>query len=274
VGPAVRATLSSLGLLLHRAARIGRGPAIRILYYHSISDAPMRSSVSPEAFAAQLEFLGRRGYSFLSMSAAVDALASPAALPERAIVVTLDDGFRDNYDEALPTLVRLGVPATVFLTAGYIGGDHLPTLTRTAFVPRPLSWEQVGEMQAAGIEFGSHTVTHPMLTQVPADQARRELSDSKRMIEDRLGTAVRLFCYPRGDFDEGVKRLVREAGYGAACTTLPGVNDRRTDRFALRRTYVSRRDTPAEFAKRVAGGYDVLQQALQLRQRLLAARGG
>ena len=88
------------------------------------------------------------------------------------------------------------------------------------------------------------------------------------MLEDRLGTDVPFFCYPRGDVNEAVRRIVRDEGYRAACSTLPGLNGRRTDLFELRRTYISRRDSPAEFAKKMAGAYDLLQQALIVWRRL------
>lgn len=260
-----RAVLSSVALGLHRLGGLAtRRRAVRILYYHSISDAPVRSSVSPSAFERQLEHLRRSGYALIPLSDAVERLATRASLPPRSVVVTFDDGFADNYEHAFPILARFSVPATVFLTASYIGTDRLPTLTRTDFMPRPLSWEQVTEMRAQGIEFGSHTLTHPMLSHVPLEQARREIRDSGRLIEDKLGSPVTLFCYPKGDFNPGVKRVVREEGYRAACTTRPGVNGSGVDLFALRRTYVSRRDTPSEFAKKVAGGYDLLQRAQRL----------
>jgi len=208
-----------------------------------------------------MEYLRRARYRSLPLSEAARRLASPGELPERSVVITLDDGFRDNYERAFPILLGLGFTATVFLTASYIGTDRLPTLTGTDFVPRPLDWGQVKEMHAQGIEFGSHTLTHPMLSRLPLTEARREIAESRLVIEDRLGAPVRLFCYPRGDFNEGVKQIVREEGYVAACTTLPGTNDRRTDLLALRRTYVGRRDTEREFAKKAAGAYDLLQRS-------------
>ena len=267
----IRAVLSTVGVGVHRASRLLRPTGLRVLYYHSVSDDPVRSSVSPPVFERQMALLREGGFRLVSLTEAVTRLAGPGPVPARSVVVTLDDGFRDNYEQALPALLRHGVPATVFLTVAYIGTDRLPTLTRTDFVPRPLDWAQVKEMQAHGVHFGSHTLTHPMLSRVPAEQARREIVDSRRELEDRLGTAVPFFCYPRGDFDAGVQAMVREAGYRAACSTLPGVNDRRTDRYALRRTYVSRRDTPAEFARKLRGGHDWLQQA---GARLARARRG
>lgn len=269
MSPAARALLASAGLALHRLGRlVAPASHIRILYYHSISDAPIRSSVSPEAFTAQIEYLVQHGYHLLSLSDAVGRLSSGAVFPDRSAVITLDDGFQDNYEHALPILTRFKAPATVFLTVGYIGTGRLPTLTRTDFMPRPLDWREVKEMQAQGVEFGSHTLTHPMLSQVSHEVARREIGESRQELEDRLGTGIAFFCYPRGDFNDAVKQMVRDEGYRAACSTLPGVNDRRTDLFELKRTYISRHDSAKEFAKKMAGAYDILQQALVMWSRL------
>jgi peptidoglycan/xylan/chitin deacetylase (PgdA/CDA1 family) len=270
VASIARTVLASAGLAMHRLRRGLVAPAseVRILYYHSVSDAPIRSSVSPAAFEGQMRYLANHGYALLSLSDAVDRLASGAACPARSVVVTFDDGFHDNYEHAFPILTRFKVPATIFLAVGHIGTGRLPTLTRTDFMPRPLDWTEVREMQAHGIDFGSHTITHPMLSTIPPDEARREIGESKRMLEDRLGTGVPFFCYPRGDANEAMKRMVCDAGYTAACSTLPGLNEPRTDLFGLRRTYISRRDSAQEFAKKMEGAYDLLQQALVTWRRL------
>jgi peptidoglycan/xylan/chitin deacetylase (PgdA/CDA1 family) len=270
-----RALVSSVGLALHRIGRAaaGGGPSLRILYYHSVSDAPIRAAVAPAAFERQMQYLSRSPYRLLALGDAVRQLLAQGTLPPDSLAVTLDDGFADNYEQAFPLLSRYRIPATIFLTVGYIGTGRLPTLSRTEHVPRPLDWAQVREMHAHGVEFGSHTMTHPMLSEVSLDEARRELVDSRRVLEDRLGAPAGLFCYPRGDFSEPVKQAVREAGYVAACSTLPGLNGRHPDLFALRRTYVSRRDTIEEFAKRTAGAYDLLQRGLTAWRRGRGAAG-
>jgi peptidoglycan/xylan/chitin deacetylase (PgdA/CDA1 family) len=104
--------------------------------------------------------------------------------------------------------------------------------------PRMLRWEQVVEMHAAGIDFGGHTVHHPILSSLPADEAGREIAESKRMIEDRLQAPARHFAYPNGtaqDFDPTTEELVARAGYASATSTIFGVNTASTDRYALRR---------------------------------------
>jgi peptidoglycan/xylan/chitin deacetylase (PgdA/CDA1 family) len=255
-----RAMFGPLGLGVGRLAfKLRSCPAIRFLYYHSVSDLPVRSCVAPGMFAAQMEYLRHHGYRVLSCTEAVQYLAERIPVPEKSIVLTFDDGFLDNYEQAFPILERFKLPAIIFLAASYIGAGRLPTLTRTDFVPQPLTWEQVREMHAHGVEFGSHTLTHPMLSRISSVQARREVHESKRMIEDKLGSPVRFFCYPRGDFSPSIQQIVREGHYAAACSIIPGVNDWRTDLFLLKRTYISRRDTVDEFAKKMNGAYDFLQ---------------
>jgi peptidoglycan/xylan/chitin deacetylase (PgdA/CDA1 family) len=104
--------------------------------------------------------------------------------------------------------------------------------------PRMLDWDQIAEMHRAGIDFGAHTVTHPILGCVSPDEARREIHDSKRIIEDRLQTAVRHFAYPNGaagDFDQTTAEIVRAAGFQSAVSTIFGRNTADSDRYALRR---------------------------------------
>ncbi len=265
----LRIALSSIGLGVGRFTHLFRlRPSVRILYYHSVSNLPVRSSVAPELFAAQMEYLRQSGYRVLSLPEVIQGITTRTSFPEKSVVLTFDDGFLDNYEQAFPVLARLQFPAIIFLAASFIGSDRLPTLTRTDFVPQPLTWEHVKEMHSHSIEFGAHTLTHPLLSQISLAQVRHEVRESKRMIEDVVGTPVHFFCYPRGDFTAEIQQIVREEGYRAACTTVPGVNDWNTDLLALKRTYISRRDTIEEFAKKMAGGYDLLQGGEYLWRRL------
>jgi peptidoglycan/xylan/chitin deacetylase (PgdA/CDA1 family) len=178
------------------------------------------------------------------------------------VIVTFDDGFEDNYTRAFPLLARREIPATIFLTAGYIGGEQLPVL-RDHGAPRPLSWRQVDEMARHGVEFGAHSVTHRSLTTLDGADLRCEIEDSRSVIERQAGIRTRSFCYPRGDFDARVKQAVRDAGYELACTTLPGVVTPDTHPFSLRRTFIARDDTLRDFANKLAGAFDHLHAAVQ-----------
>jgi peptidoglycan/xylan/chitin deacetylase (PgdA/CDA1 family) len=250
----------SLGAL-HALKPAERGTA-RVIYYHRISDDDHRSCVTPSAFAEQMRFLRREGYQPLPFGDLRVHLDEGRAFPERAVAVTFDDGFADNYSDAFPVLARESIPATVFLTAAYIGGRELPVLRDRAGVP-PLGWDQVTEMFRHGIAFGAHTLTHPSLPTLSDEDLRREVRGSRELIEERLGAQVDTFCYPRGEFDARVKLAVRDADYRLACTTLPGCVTPRTHPFSLRRTFIARDDTIRDFAHKLAGTFDLLHAARQ-----------
>lgn len=256
----LRIALSSIGLGVGRFTHLFHfRPSVRILYYHSVSNLPVRSSVAPEMFAAQMEYLQQQAYRVLTFTEAIAYLSGRHPIPEKSIVLTFDDGFLDNYEHAFPVLERFRFPAIIFLAAAYIGSDRLPTLTRTDFVPQPLTWEHVQAMHARGVEFGSHSLSHPMLSRVSPQEVRKEVAESKRLIQEKLGAPVQFFCYPRGEFSSTVKNIVREEGYQAACSIVPGVNGWNSDLFALRRTYISRRDSIKEFSGKISGLYDFMQ---------------
>lgn len=118
---------------------------------------------------------------------------------------------------------------------------------------RPMTWEQVQEMAQAGFEFGSHTASHPILTQVGDAALRRELSVSKRILEERLGRSIDVLAYPVGLFDERVRQQTEEAGYRLGISYTSGVNHLKTlDRFGVKRLHVERYVDRHEFAMSLA----------------------
>lgn len=114
-----------------------------------------------------------------------------------------------------------------------------------------VSWDQAREMDAAGIEIGSHTVTHPILTNVSGNVLQAELIESKARLEQEMGHATTLFCYPNGDYDAGVRCAVEAAGYRCAVTVEPGLNDSQSDMLALKRVHTEQE--LARFAQRTSG---------------------
>jgi len=133
-----------------------------------------------------------------------------------------------------------------------------------------LSWAQAREMDSAGIEIGSHTATHPILTMVSEKVLRAELSESKARLEQELGHTTNLFCYPNGDYDIGVRRAVEDAGYRCAVTVEPGLNDSRSDLLSLKRVHTEQ--DLARFAQRTSGFEQVKDRFRHAHAKAMAGR--
>jgi peptidoglycan/xylan/chitin deacetylase (PgdA/CDA1 family) len=133
------------------------------------------------------------------------------------------------------------LPATFFLTTSFIGTGKIPGWDQGYYKAENtlmLSWEQVRQMSGDGFSFGSHTLTHPFLTRIPRKQAQKEIYLSKDIIEQRTGIPVTTFSYPSGKFDSDIKEMVKEAGYSAAVSTIPGYNRAHSDVHTLKRNVI------------------------------------
>jgi peptidoglycan/xylan/chitin deacetylase (PgdA/CDA1 family) len=251
---AAAVTVRSVAWLL-RTAGCPSQSGIRILFYHRVSDDSDPLAVPPRRFRAQMDFLAANGYEVVDVVEAARLLERHR--PYRPVIaVTFDDGYLDVAQNVLPVLAEHGFRATVFVATGALDG------TSTTFgcyrrCPPLLSWNQVVELDnGSPFRFEAHSVTHPnLMTLSPAD-ARRELVDSKRALEDRLARRVLAFSYPGGVFGERERRLAQEAGYEVAVSCQPGVNGPQTDRMALRRTQIDPRHGLLDFRAAVGGGHD------------------
>jgi len=193
-----------------------------VLCYHAVSETwPSPAAISPERLEAQLRLLLRRGFRPLTLSA---ALREPT--PRKAMVVTFDDAYTSILSRGLPVLERLGVPATVFVPtdaaseagrmewselAQWVGGEHDSEL-------RCMSWEELRGLASSGWEIGSHSCSHPHLTDLAPGPLITELRSSRALCEERLQRPCETFAYPFGSYDEGVMDAVAAAGYAAAVT--------------------------------------------------------
>jgi peptidoglycan/xylan/chitin deacetylase (PgdA/CDA1 family) len=223
---------------------------IRILTYHRVNDDPDDFlSVSPAVFEQHMACLARDAH-VVSLAEAVGYLESGRTPPPRTVAVTFDDGYRDNHSDAFPILKKYNIPATVFVVHDYVGTDRVfpwyDEAEQRRVGPHVMNWKEVEAMKSEGIHFGSHTLTHPILTEIDRAQAKLEIQSSKLLLEKRLGT-ISGFAFPRGqrgDFDETLVRAVQDSGYRYACTTVSGTNGTSANRFALRRTAVEKEDSP------------------------------
>jgi len=271
-----------------------------IMYHHVTSENNplLTSTVSIEDFEKEVAFLSK--FPVLPLDVLADKLTQWQSLPARAVCITFDDGFKDNYKYAYPILRRYNLPATIFLTTGYIENSdtfwdekisfaiwntdvetftiddlgcyriqtasnklqamsrivarlcELPDTEKSLLVEKlmeelrveipdgfgddiSLTWREIREMGNNGISFGAHTVTHPILTKVSLEDARNEITLSKKAIEESLGTPCTLFAYPRGRFNGELIELVREIGFTCAVTTIPRLITSNADSFMLSR---------------------------------------
>ncbi len=258
---------------------------VAILWFHRVcsqQDGWSYESLSSDSFEKYLEYFCRK-YEIISLDELAQYIHNGRSLPERAVVFTFDDGYRDVYLYAYPMLKKYHAPASVFLTTGHIGSDQplwwdqvsyaihnapsthvnldevgnycfqspedrsrislrivdelkdLPDEKKNTLIEQLLiqcqidipvnlgkelllSWDEVKEMSNAGIDFGAHSVNHPILTNIPLAQAKDEIISSKKDIEKRLGKEATAFCYPNGNYNPAIVGLVKSSGFKCAVT--------------------------------------------------------
>lgn len=247
---------------------------IPVLLYHAVSDAPSpevaRFAVPPRVFEEHMRHLADEGYTTLTVSQLLPALRAgaaerPAPLPERPVVVTFDDGFRDFLTTALPIMASHGVASTLYATTGFMGSGGPGT---NASGDEMLSWRDLAEVAAASVEVGAHTHSHPMLDTLPRAAAREEIIRCKGLIEQHLAAPVTSFAYPHGYSSAWVRRVVREAGYRSACAVRNAMSHTGDDPFAIARLMLEVTHTRADFLRMVSGdGVPVATAGEHLRTR-------
>ncbi len=290
--------------------------ALRILMYHRFTQA------SAAGLERQCEHL-RANYHILAMADVARLLSNGDPFPQNALAITVDDGHADFYHHAFPVFQRYGLPATLYLTTGFIdqrgwlwfdlvddlferttatkihleppgaidmphpaarieaattvkeAAIRMPDIERVRLIERlpgllgvdvpaspgrhweALSWKQIGEMASYGIEFGAHTLTHPILSRVDdPEQLDREIREPKRRIEQELDREAIHFCYPNGqaeDFTPAIVERVRAAGFQTATVAIQGLNRRGADAFRLSRVAVEPDREWGEFTRYIAG---------------------
>jgi len=252
----------------------------------------------------------KKEYNIISFEKSVDLLKSKDDIPENTVVITFDDGYRDNYINAFPILKKYQVPATIFITAGVINsgkmlwydvivdafektnktyvdlhylnlgtyslisksdklratkevavsGKYLKRNEKEAFIKNilkelgvhpenninsqsMLTWDDIKIMSDNGISFGSHGMSHTILTTLSPEEAEFEITESKKMIEEKTGIAVHFFSYPNGgrkDFNEAIIQTLKKNNYTAACGLTRGGNDQNISLMELDRYCVTK----------------------------------
>jgi len=219
---------------------------IPVLAYHKIdeptADIKLRGAfTSPKNFAKQMRFLKKRGFMFYTASELIEHYLENGAFPPKAITLTFDDGWKDNYKNAFPIIKELGIKATIFLVPSCIGQVSEKVVADGESEREHLALEDILEMSKYGIEFGSHTLNHKLLHLISPPEIEFEVEESKKEIEHLLQKPCRVFAYPAGFFTETAQEAVKRAGYIAAFSTVYGEN---TDinLYALNRIEILRRN--------------------------------
>jgi peptidoglycan/xylan/chitin deacetylase (PgdA/CDA1 family) len=253
----------------HSSVRQPGTAPVPVLLYHSIHDRPLGEfgpfTVGRDQFIGHLDRLTALGVRVLSLTELLAHRTTGAALPARSVVITFDDGFADFADHAWPELHRRGLPVTLYVTAGTVGGRSVWLAPVGAQATPMLTSGQLRELADAGCDIGAHSMTHPELDCLDVDRARAEIRQSKDVLEQLLQRPVPGFAYPHGYHDRAVKRLVTEAGFAHAAAVRNALSPVDDDPFALARVTVMA-DDDADRIERIVLGQGV--PTAQPRERL------
>ena len=235
---AIGETATGVGVVDGEAVR-----TLRVLMYHKVNDLwPNPTTVPTAVFAEQMALLGELGYVAVSIDAVRDHYLDGAPLPEGAVLITFDDGYRDNLENALPILQRHGYPAVVFVPIAFLAGSrplpHEEPLRLLGVQNETVGWDDLAALEAGGVRVESHGIGHQPLSDLDPAEATREIAISKLRLEERLGREVEAYAFVNGslaDYRPEHASLVQQAGYKLAFTSVSGANGPDTDRFRLRR---------------------------------------
>lgn len=241
----------------HDQLRSAAGASRTALMLHSICapQTPAESSyyVSPRRFHRFMQHFRESGF-----HTANSAQWMEKELPPKTVLLTFDDAYDDLYTELLPLVIDHGHTPLIFVVVDHIGGSNTWDQAQGLRARKLLTVSQIREMQRYGVEFGSHTLTHPHLTTLGHAGLVCELRDSKHRLEDLLGSGVTSFAYPYGTVDRRVRSYVAEAGYKLAFTTIAGPNWW-NDPLCQNRTELNDFNSENDFASIIATGWTVRQ---------------
>jgi peptidoglycan/xylan/chitin deacetylase (PgdA/CDA1 family) len=239
-------TIAPLPTAFVTAPAVGDAAAIPILMYHHLADLPANASellqtwtVAPKNFDTQMNWLSQHGFHTISMGQVVAHLKQRQALPSKPIVISFDDGWEEQYVSGFPTLRKYNFIGTFFV--------YTTPLDHSLF----LTWAQLTEMSAVGMDIQAHTQTHPHLRTLAPEAAYKEIAESKKILEQRLGKPVTAFDYPFGEYNTAVIDMLKRAGFDSAVSLAAGYKQRANELFTLHRIRVSYNDTLDDFAKRL-----------------------
>ncbi|MFL5965066.1 MAG: polysaccharide deacetylase family protein [Gaiellaceae bacterium] len=239
--------------------------SLRVLMYHKVNDVPENPLSMPvSVFDEQMDLLRVLGYTVVGLQAVLDYYVDGTPLPPKAVLITFDDGYHDNLDNASRVLRKYGYAGVLFVPVGYLDDrqplPHEERLAAQGVMNRTLDWDELADVERNGIRIESHGISHRPLANLEVDEAAREITLSKLRLEDRLGRPVRAFSYVKGseaDYRPVHLSLVRQAGYDVAFSAVSGANSADTDPLQLRR-YNIEPYPPRTFELVLSGACDLI----------------
>lgn len=227
-----------------------------IIMYHSVNphaDQRNRLAITPDTFERQMRFLKNNHYNVISLEALSRLIKEKKRIPSRTIAITFDDGYRDNYVYAFPVLKKYNLCATLFIIVNEVGRPQADRL----------NWDEIKAMQGSGIiSVASHGLGPDPLIKIKSEgELRREIFESKRILQEKLSADINAFSYPEGMFDAKIRQLVIDAGYTLAVATNPGPEYPDDDIFALKRLRISENASNMfVFAVETSGFYTFMKE--------------
>lgn len=201
-----------------------------VLVYHHIAPNPNNSQhyVSPEIFEQQMGWLKNNNYNVITYKQLYEALTASSTLPTNPVVITFDDGNKDQYENAFPILKKYNYTAMFFIETITIGKSQW------------MSFDMMRELLDAGMEIGSHTVTHYNLPKQNLDTIKSELTKSKQVLEENLNIPIDFFAYPNGTYSQLIIEELMTAGYKSATTITQSVlQDKNKSIYLIPRLYIT-----------------------------------
>jgi len=234
-----------------------------ILMYHSVDSTNDFFAVNPKEFRRQIKYL-KQNYAIISLDEIIDFIKERRNLPRKSVAITFDDGYHNFYLNVYPHLREDKLPATIFVTTGYVGKKW----PLSSFKPKMLTWREIEKMSEDNIEIGAHTVTHPNLQEVSINEAENEILRSKEEIEKHTKKDASYFSYPFGRYTPEIVDIVKSLGFkgglGGKGTIQKGENA-----FILSRIQVDGSVSFMLFKARLTRAVDWLEKLEQITKKIL-----
>jgi peptidoglycan/xylan/chitin deacetylase (PgdA/CDA1 family) len=214
---------------------------IPVLNYHSIGIDPGNPAViTPQKFEEQMKYLKTENYTALRIQDFKDIWEGKKQAPLKPVLITFDDGYTDNYEQAMPILQKYAFHATLFLITGWTDKEGY------------LNWDQVKEMQQAGWDIMPHSMSHPHLPRLSLEKQKLEIVESRKLIEEKLGGVADVFCYPYGEYNQRTLNLLKENKFQYAFTIQQGHASSSENPLLIKRLFIHGGENMDAFKKKLS----------------------